>query len=313
MHLLSRPTEDDRALGAARAAVKASFRLFEFFGDAQTFAAGEAVFQQGDEGDALFVVKSGVIEIQSDYMLIGAAQAHDIFGEMALIDGGLRSASAVCATDVEVIRIDYPAFQTILRIDSRFVEILMRRMSVRIRRLNQLARTDALTGALVRGHFFELAGREVERARRENTQLGVLMIDVDHFKSVNDVHGHAAGDETLRRIAEIARAQMRPSDVFGRIGGEEFAALLPNVDAQESLAVAERLREAVEGEQIPIGAGRTISCTVSVGAASMRAGDERFDDALARADARLYLAKDLGRNRVVGPEGDVRSVAAASA
>lgn len=306
MQLLSRPTEDDRALEAARAAVKANVRLFEFFGESQVFAAGEAVFQQGDEGDALFVVTSGVVEIQSDYMLIGAAQAHDIFGEMALIDGGLRSAAAICATDVAVIRLDYPAFQTVLRIDSQFVELLMRRMSMRIRRLNQLARTDALTGALVRGHFFDLAGREIARARRDDRPLGVLMIDVDHFKAVNDAYGHAAGDETLRRIAEIARGQLRPSDVFGRIGGEEFAAALPNVGPQDSLLVAERLRQAVDGEDIAIGGNRMITCTVSIGAASMRAGDESFEAALARADERLYTAKDLGRNRVVGPEGEVQ-------
>jgi len=312
MQILSRPSEDDRALDAARAAVKANLRLFEFFGETLRFANGEAVFQQGDEGDGVFVVKQGVVEIQSDYMLIGAAHAYDVFGEMALIDGGVRSATAACATDVEAIRLDYAAFQTVLRVDPGFAELLMRRMSMRIRRLNQLARTDALTGALVRGHFFDLAGREIERARREEKPLGVLMIDVDHFKSVNDVYGHAAGDETLRRIAGLARSQLRPSDVFGRIGGEEFAVVLPNVGPQESLTVAERLREKVAAAEIVVAPGRTLSCTVSVGAASMRAGDERFEDALGRADARLYEAKDLGRNRVVGPEGEFRAAKATS-
>lgn len=300
MHLLTRPEEDRSALDRARASVRANMRLFEYFGKECSVPAGESVFEQGEVGDSLFVVRTGVIEIQSDYMLIGAAYAYDIFGEMALIDGGPRSATAHCAADAQLLRLDRDAFHNVLRIDPGFAELLLRRMSQRIRHLNVLARTDALTGVLARGHFMDLAERELLRARRESAPLGVLMLDADHFKAINDTYGHAAGDTALQQIAAAARVQLRPSDGLGRMGGEEFAAVLPSAGGAEAMLVAERLRRAVEKARIETEDGRVIPCTVSIGSTCVAGREESFEAALNRADALLYQAKESGRNRVVG-------------
>jgi diguanylate cyclase (GGDEF)-like protein/PAS domain S-box-containing protein len=168
-------------------------------------------------------------------------------------------------------------------------------------RLIALATTDFLTGLYNRRHFFELSRREFARSSRNRSPLVMLMIDIDYFKKINDAYGHRAGDAVLQALAGLGRACIRSSDIFGRIGGEEFALLLPEVSLEQGMAVAERLRQGVERMQIDADRA-TLSITVSVGVASAVGGIPGFDDVLARADRALYKAKCDGRNRVsTGP------------
>ena len=165
--------------------------------------------------------------------------------------------------------------------------------------LRRLATTDALTGAYNRRHFIELADQEVARSRRYDRTMCVMMLDADHFKNVNDSHGHQAGDDVLKLLSATAGAQLRETDVFGRYGGEEFALALPETEPQTAMEVAERIRVALADLKVPLAEGGHLSFTVSIGVATLTDGDTDVHAALDRADQALYQAKEGGRNRVV--------------
>jgi diguanylate cyclase (GGDEF)-like protein len=161
--------------------------------------------------------------------------------------------------------------------------------------LAKLASTDHLTGLPNRRYFLEAASRELERVRRFGGLASVVMIDLDHFKALNDTYGHAAGDEALRSVTRACR--LRDTDVLARWGGEEFVALLPGTDEEGALIVAEKLRCAVSDEPIEVGS-TNITVTASLGVAQVWSHDKAIDEALGRADRALYTAKKAGRNRV---------------
>ncbi|KIL99954.1 diguanylate cyclase (GGDEF domain) with PAS/PAC sensor [Paramagnetospirillum magnetotacticum MS-1] len=166
--------------------------------------------------------------------------------------------------------------------------------------LRHLATTDELTGCLNRRAFFVVAEQELERASRYGGSVSVLMIDIDHFKQVNDRHGHAVGDRALKAATAAIRANLREIDSFGRLGGEEFAAMLPETPLAGALLVAERLREAVAAIVLPLGENEApLRLTTSLGVAERRAEETSLDQILARADTALYRAKAEGRNRVL--------------
>jgi diguanylate cyclase (GGDEF)-like protein len=161
--------------------------------------------------------------------------------------------------------------------------------------LRRLAGTDALTGLLNRRAFLE---RAAQLSKRAEEPPALLMLDLDHFKSVNDRFGHAVGDRALQVVAERWRRLLRDSDVIARVGGEEFAVLLPGTAQATAAAVAERLREALGDTPLAIG-GRSLPLTASIGAAVVEPADHDFDAVLQRADRALYAAKSAGRNQVV--------------
>lgn len=163
-------------------------------------------------------------------------------------------------------------------------------------RLQLLAGTDGLTGLANRRQFLRSLSHESERARREGRQLSVAIVDVDHFKRINDLYGHDIGDRALVHLAGHLRALVRPYDVLARIGGEEFALLLPDTHLREAVAVTERFRGTLAGSALLID-GRPSTLTVSVGVAQL-GRHESVDDWLRRADQALYNAKHEGRNRV---------------
>lgn len=165
-------------------------------------------------------------------------------------------------------------------------------------KLRQMLTTDHLTGASNRAHFFEVADRERERARRHHQPLSLIALDIDNFKLVNDTYGHGGGDEALKVIAGACMKLLRPSDLFARIGGEEFALLLPATELQEAGELAERLRFAIGATSIKL-AGASFRCTASIGCAAMTSQDSSVSGLLAAADRALYVAKRAGRNRVV--------------
>ena len=163
--------------------------------------------------------------------------------------------------------------------------------------LRQLAITDGLTQVANRRHFDERIQEEVDRSRRYDRPLVLLMLDIDHFKKVNDTYGHPAGDAVLRRVADVCRNSTRTLDLVARFGGEEFAMLLPETDIPGALQLAERIREEIEA--LPVIYGRhTIRVTASIGLAATQNGDRTSEQLLKAADELLYAAKQAGRNRV---------------
>jgi diguanylate cyclase (GGDEF)-like protein len=163
-------------------------------------------------------------------------------------------------------------------------------------RLLARARTDDLTGTLSRRALRERAPELLASQQASGMSVAALMLDIDHFKSVNDRHGHAAGDAVLKRTAELVAMNLRSDSVVTRYGGEEFAVLVPVASLEEARAAAERLRKAFEADVVEFEAA-CIGVTISVGLA-MIAPDETLEEALKRADAALYRAKNGGRNRV---------------
>lgn len=184
---------------------------------------------------------------------------------------------------------------------------LMRDISERKRmetELRTLANTDPLTGASNRRHFLEQAGRELARSERYATPTALLIMDIDYFKRINDTYGHAVGDAVLQALVTTSRATLRGTDLFGRLGGEEFAAVLIAAPADTAALVAERLRAAVAGLEVR-NQGQTVRLTVSIGVGLRRPGELAIEELLKRTDAALYQAKDRGRNRVVVEGQDI--------
>ncbi len=166
------------------------------------------------------------------------------------------------------------------------------------RELRELATTDPLTRLPNRRHFMQALEKELARVQRTNRVACLLMFDLDHFKRVNDRYGHAAGDHVLIMVADVLRDMLRQQDTAGRIGGEEFAVLLPETDQSQGYVVAERLRASLEARQVHVGE-KPLKITASIGCVEILPDEVSVDVALARADHALYLAKAAGRNRVV--------------
>jgi diguanylate cyclase (GGDEF)-like protein len=165
------------------------------------------------------------------------------------------------------------------------------------RQLTILAETDPLTGVLNRRKFIELGNTEYQRFRRYHHQVALVMLDLDHFKSINDRYGHAAGDLVLREMSELILAKKRTTDQLGRLGGEEFGLLLPETALEAAITVIERVRKQIHATTIKHGS-HDIQITFSAGVVEIQASDHSFEDALRRADQLLYQAKQHGRNRI---------------
>jgi diguanylate cyclase (GGDEF)-like protein len=159
------------------------------------------------------------------------------------------------------------------------------------------ASIDSLTGIANRAAFVESAGRVLERCRRVSAPVSVMMFDLDRFKSINDRHGHAVGDAVLRKFCEVAAAALRPNDVFGRMGGEEFAVVLPGSSIEAACARAERIRGSF-AESCRFVRGRQVNATVSGGVSVSVNAEQTLDAVLGDSDTALYVAKTEGRNRI---------------
>jgi len=174
--------------------------------------------------------------------------------------------------------------------------ICLTKLSQYERRLLIQSMTDPLTGLLNRRSFLDLSGKEVTRAHRHGSPFSVLMLDIDHFKKINDSHGHPVGDLAIKALAAVCGKALRPHDILARYGGEEFVLTLPQTPADGARIVAERIREAVELLMVPSDSG-PVRFTVSIGVALYDNG-EPFDHVVERADQALYVSKQSGRNRV---------------
>jgi diguanylate cyclase (GGDEF)-like protein len=164
--------------------------------------------------------------------------------------------------------------------------------------LAKAARLDYLTGICNRRAIEDLAGRSIAAARRHGMPLAMMIIDVDHFKRINDEYGHEGGDSALIETVRRIRDSLRAEDLVGRLGGEEFVAVMPSTDGQSALAAAERMRSSFADEPMRIGGGN-ITITISVGVAVLDAQDQQYSHLLRRADRAMYAAKTAGRNKVM--------------
>ena len=178
--------------------------------------------------------------------------------------------------------------------------LLVRRFMMHAQLLAQ-ARVDTKTGLLNSSTWELEATAEINRAVRTGSPLALALVDIDHFKVVNDTYGHLVGDKALRAVTDALSSQLRSYDLAGRFGGEEFAVLLPQAREVDALAVAERLRRHIAGMSIPVNdnspTGPCVRLTISVGVAALDGVSRELTDLLAAADAALYHAKETGRNK----------------
>ncbi len=189
-----------------------------------------------------------------------------------------------------------------------FIGKLSRKLAGAYQKIEIMAITDELTRLFNRRYFFQRLEQEFERCKRYRKSFCCILIDIDHFKKVNDTHGHLAGDIVLREIGLIIKEKCRTSDVVGRYGGEEIALVLPETELEGACSVAEKLRASVKEHTFTLDDGTTITITISLGVACMtEAETDRFDDfneVVRSADEALYRAKESGRDRVVSAAGD---------
>jgi diguanylate cyclase (GGDEF)-like protein len=235
-------------------------------------------------------------------------------GEMSLLDSQSASAYVVCQESCELLVLNEDVFWALVNASHSFSRNLLFLLTRRLRDNNISvsenlkkqqeykldATIDELTGLYNRRWLKNILTRQMRRSQHNDEPLSLLMIDVDHFKKVNDNYGHIAGDQVLRLIAQTMVNHLRPTDLVARYGGEEFITVLPAKNLTDARAVANRMCRAVFAADMVTAEGVILpTVTVSIGIARMRA-HESMDEFIRRADAALYLAKENGRDRVEG-------------
>ncbi len=227
---------------------------------------------------------------------------------LGTMDDNLLELSTLCVGALLVMVLNEEPLLSVLVI----LPLYVLQRSVLIKRLEELATTDQKTQLLNATTWQDGAQREISRAERENGSFGAMMIDLDHFKRINDTYGHLAGDDVLKAVAAVVKQETRAHDLVGRFGGEEFVALLPSTSKEDAIVTAERIRQRVSELIISTttNEGRAVDIerqTASIGVAAYPLDGSSIEEVMASADAAVYAAKHGGRNRVVG------SVAAALA
>lgn len=246
--------------------------------------------------DQIGIVRTAVVLLLASValsMLVTAAM-------MAVFVGEVYTIAVVLSAAVPALAAPPFLFQ-LLRLVGR-----LRAAQEELRRLSII---DPLTGAFNRRHFVDLAELEVARARRYGDPFSLLMLDLDDFKAVNDVHGHVAGDQVLRAVSDLCRAQVRNTDVFARIGGDEFVVLLPHADLPRAAESAERLRARIAAASVRWD-GESIVLRASIGVAAYEPSMEGVDDLLAAAGRAMLAAKRQGKSQSgAGPPSRLPQVA----
>lgn len=249
--------------------------------------------------------------LEGNLLIMAARTHHDIhhlFNEMMRINNEQMSRLRQLSKDqAELARVqpqrENRHFDELTKLNNELVTLQrdLTRKNIELERLNaevqRLAITDSLTGLYNRRGFFELSHREVERAKRFDHIFSIIILDIDHFKGINDTHGHEIGDQVLEKLARRLGAQLRKVDILGRYGGEEFVLLLPETSGTSARAVAERLLGCIADEPIETSQS-SLNVTISLGLASLSDNAITLEDLLRRADQALYKAKESGRNCV---------------
>jgi diguanylate cyclase (GGDEF)-like protein len=271
-------------------------------------SSGDCLLTAGATNTSLLIVVDGEVDVLLpgvDTALVRLGPGECV-GELSLIDGKPVSADVVAAAPTTVLELSQDHVWALIDSSATFARNLLRVLAGRVRHdqtvlaessgarrhYEQLSMVDSLTTLHNRRWFDTMFPLQVARLQQEGRPGALLMVDVDHFKALNDAYGHAVGDAVLRRIGTALATGLRPGDLLSRFGGEEFSALVADIGSRAVHDVAERLRHlvAAPSDDLP-------PCTVSVGVAAVRAG-ETFDGLVRRADAALFRAKAAGRDRV---------------
>jgi diguanylate cyclase (GGDEF)-like protein len=221
-------------------------------------------------------------------LVVGPPHVRSYFGVPLCTSAGYRIGT-LCAMDIEARQ---PELEQI-GILNDLAALVMDELELRL-----LATTDGLTGALSRRAFLAAAARDLAHVRRHGGELSCILLDLDYFKRINDTHGHAVGDRALQDVVMLLKNSLRNVDYVGRLGGEEFAVIMPGADGAVAHEIGERLRRRVMNARLPTQVG-AVRLTVSIGVATLTNEDARIEDLLRRSDQALYLAKTNGRNRLV--------------
>ncbi|MDA3835346.1 MAG: diguanylate cyclase [Spirochaetales bacterium] len=267
----------------------------------ESFEVGgvEAVWQDSEGGSILYGYMAPLITNES-CLTCHAKQGYkvgDLRGGISVKFDVSEVQKAVKRDFKIILTLGILTALTLLGVIYYMIHRLIRAVSDAHGKIKIMAITDELTGLINRRHFFELMRQEYARTRRYGYQLGCLMLDLDHFKSVNDTYGHPVGDIVLQQVGKILGSMMRETDIPARYGGEEFVCILPQSDLEGCKVIAEKVRGAIEAMEIPLEDGRTLTITASIGVALMSEG-MAMEQLIKCADAALYTAKDTGRNRV---------------
>lgn len=274
---------------------------------------GDVIITRGEQNDSLFQILSGKIEVRlqtGDDSAVITLEAGACVGELSILSSVNASAHVVAATACDVLVIPGDIVWSFTNSSHDFARNLLDILAGRVREDNrrliasldakehykQASRVDALTGLFNRTWFDDVLERHCQRALRKNIALSAIFIDIDHFKTINDQHGHLIGDFTLRQIAERLQKGIRSIDSAARFGGEEFALLLYGINLGEAREIAERLRREIGTTPI-VSDGAIIKITCSAGVAQLMPEESPFDFINA-ADQAMYRAKNSGRNQV---------------
>jgi len=232
--------------------------------------------------------------VNSDLVSRRHAVVNRVLGHYIVVD--LKSTNGTFVNDVRIERAELKDGD-LLRVGKTVLKYLESNLELEyMQHILSLASVDSLTGVYNKRYFDEVFGKEVARAEQGHTPCSLIVLDIDHFKKINDTHGHPAGDAVLKHVSALVKSQIRPGDTLARVGGEEFAIVLPQTPYMLATQAAELIRGAVEKSICDV-AGTKIPATLSLGVAELQPAEipERFYQ---RADERLYAAKHGGRNRV---------------
>lgn len=279
--------------------------------------ANDLLLSQGEVNRNCYCVLSGSLRLHLDSLdtpPVLILDTGESVGEMSLLDGKTTSANVVCNSDCQLLVLEEDIFWSLVNASHGFSRNLLFATISRLRNSNVsisesfkkqreyklTATIDELTGLYNRRWLNKMFERQMKRSKFSKEPLSVLMIDIDHFKKINDTHGHLVGDQVLRIAAHLMRDSVRPTDLVTRYGGEEFLVVLPNTDLASSRIAAERVRKIVsEAKMITADEETLPPVTVSIGIAQMLEHDT-MGTFIENADTNLYTAKNNGRNRVEG-------------
>jgi diguanylate cyclase (GGDEF)-like protein len=276
---------------------------------AESYAAGKDIVRIGDAGHALYVVLEGTVLVfypsRSSDVELARLGAGEFFGEMAILNEKPRSATVRAVDNVKVLRLERDDFTRILMDSPPLALRVLEALSMRIRNtdeqisgLSESALRDALTGLLNRRSFHDRLAEECDRGRRYGDAFALVLLDLDHFKGINDTFGHLVGDTVLAWIGRMLTEHIRGADIAFRVGGEEFALICPETGIDDAAVAARRLVELIAHARPPV--SFALSVTMSGGYAVCPVHGKRGDQVYQAADQALLKAKADGRNRAYG-------------